>query len=80
MLERLPQALAARRMLGRRGIASVMFLGGELGKPIDQVGTHAWLLAGDVPVTGVAQASRYKAFASYASSADPDGARPGELA
>jgi hypothetical protein len=46
-----------------------MFFGVELGKPIDRVGTHAWLLAGEVPVTGVRQASRYKAFASYASGA-----------
>jgi hypothetical protein len=65
----LPQALVARRMLGRRGIASVMFFGVERGKPIDQVVTHAWLLAGEVPVTGVRQASRYKTFASYASGA-----------
>jgi hypothetical protein len=63
----LPQALVARRMLRRRGIASVMFFGVELDKPIAQVGTHAWLLAGEVPVTGVGQASRYKAFASYVS-------------
>lgn len=62
----LPQALVARRMLSRRGIGSVMFFGVERGKPIERLGTHAWLLAGDVPVTGCRQASRYTAFASYA--------------
>lgn len=65
----LPQALVARRMLRRRGIASVMFLGIERGKPVDELGTHAWLVAGDVPVTGVRQAPRYKAFACYARTA-----------
>ena len=64
----LPQALVARHMLRRRGIASVMFLGVERDKPLDEVGTHAWLVAGDVPVAGVPQAARYKAFASYAGS------------
>jgi hypothetical protein len=47
----LPQAMAARRMLKRRHIASVMHFGAAKGsdKPID---THAWLDAAGVKVTG----------------------------
>lgn len=48
----LPQALAARRMLKRRGIASVIHFGarrGDAAKPID---AHAWLDAVGVKVTG----------------------------
>ena len=61
----LPQAIVGRRMLRRRGIASVMFFGVETAKPLAEAGTHAWLIAGDVPVTGCRQAVRYKVFASY---------------
>ncbi len=47
----LPQAMAARRMLERRQIPSVMHFGAAKGseKPID---THAWLDAAGVRVTG----------------------------
>ncbi len=47
----LPQAMAARRMLKRRQIDSVMHFGAAKGseKPID---THAWLDAAGVKVTG----------------------------
>jgi hypothetical protein len=47
----LPQAMAARAMLERRGIASVMHFGAGFGKvkPID---AHAWLDAAGMPVTG----------------------------
>ena len=47
----LPQAMAARRMLERRQIDSVMHFGAAKGttKPID---THAWLDAAGVRVTG----------------------------
>ena len=47
----LAQALAARRMLGRRGIGSILHLGlrkGERGR----LEAHAWLRCGDLPVTG----------------------------
>jgi hypothetical protein len=47
----LAQALAARRMLGRRGIGSTLHLGvrkGERGR----LEAHAWLRCGDLPVTG----------------------------
>lgn len=47
----LPQAMAARRMLARRSIPSVMHFGAAKGqdKPID---AHAWLDAAGVKVTG----------------------------
>jgi hypothetical protein len=47
----LPQAMAARRMLERRTIPSVMHFGAAKGqdKPID---AHAWLDAAGVKVTG----------------------------
>ncbi|QKG72459.1 lasso peptide biosynthesis B2 protein [Erythrobacter mangrovi] len=54
----LPQALAARRMLERRGIASSLFLGAERdadGKPR----FHAWLKVGPEWVTGLCDESRY---------------------
>ncbi len=47
----LPQAMAARVMLKRRGVASVMHFGAAKGeeKPLD---AHAWLDAAGVEVTG----------------------------
>jgi hypothetical protein len=47
----LPQAMAAKTMLERRGIVSVMHFGAGFGKvkPID---AHAWLDAAGLPVTG----------------------------
>jgi transglutaminase superfamily protein len=47
----LPQAVAARVMLKRRGVASVLHFGAAQGKakPID---AHAWLDAASVEVTG----------------------------
>jgi len=54
----LPQAMAARRMLKRRHIASVMHFGAAKGteKPID---THAWLDAAGVKVTGYPVANSF---------------------
>ena len=62
----LPQALVGRRMLRNRGIPNVMYFGVEKGKPVSEVGTHAWVVAGPVNVTGFPQAARYTKFASYA--------------
>ena len=61
----LPQAMVARRMLRRRGIASVMFFGVEDGTDAAAAGTHAWITAGPVPVAGFPQRARYHAFAAY---------------
>lgn len=61
----LPQALVGRRLLQNRGIRSVMYFGVEQGKPLKEVGTHAWLVSGPVKVTGFPLALRYRKFASY---------------
>lgn len=47
----LPQAMAAKAMLRRRGIASVLYVGMRKGeeKPYE---AHAWLKVGDRAVTG----------------------------
>ena len=54
----LPQALAARRMLERRGIESSLFIGAER----DEQGKahfHAWLKVGSEWVTGLCDEDRY---------------------
>jgi hypothetical protein len=54
----LPQAMAARVMLKRRGVASVMHFGAAKGqtKPLD---AHAWLDAAGVEVTGYPVAENF---------------------
>lgn len=54
----LPQAMAARIMLKRRGIGSVLHFGAAIGsqKPID---AHAWLDAAGVKVTGYPVAEKF---------------------
>lgn len=47
----LPQAMAAKTMLARRGIASVLFLGLRRGREA-RVQAHAWLCSGRLYVTG----------------------------
>jgi hypothetical protein len=47
----LPQAIAAKAMLGRRHIANVMHFG-VIKKPDEPFAAHAWLNAGPVEVTG----------------------------
>jgi len=60
----LPQAMAARVMLRRRGVASVMRFGAGRGeeKPLD---AHAWLDAAGVEVTGYPVASRFAEIACF---------------
>ena len=54
----LPQALAARRMLARRGIESTLFIGAERdGK--GKAHFHAWLKVGSEWVTGLCDEDRY---------------------
>ena len=55
----LPQAMAARVMLKRRGVASVMHFGAARGqeKPLD---AHAWLDAAGVEVTGYPVAKQFR--------------------
>ena len=54
----LPQALAARWMLERRGIASRLFVGTQRGED-GQWLFHAWLKVGEEWVTGLCDESRY---------------------
>jgi hypothetical protein len=60
----LPQAMAARVMLKRRGVASVMHFGATRGedKPID---AHAWLDAAGVEVTGYPVAANLAEIACF---------------
>jgi hypothetical protein len=60
----LPQAMAARRMLKRRGVASVMHFGAAKGqvKPLD---AHAWLDAAGVEVTGYPVEERLAEIACF---------------
>ena len=54
----LPQALAARWMLQRRGIGASLFIGTQ----VDETGRprfHAWLKVGEEWVTGLCDESRY---------------------
>ena len=60
----LPQAMAARVMLKRRGIDSVLHFGARIGldKPID---AHAWLDAAGVEVTGYPVANTFAEIACF---------------
>lgn len=48
----LPQAMAARWVLARRGIASHIMIGSRRDDDHRAVRLHAWLMAGDIVVTG----------------------------
>jgi hypothetical protein len=60
----LPQAMAARAMLERRGVKSVMHFGAAKGmdKPLD---AHAWLDAAGVEVTGYPVAANFAEIACF---------------
>jgi hypothetical protein len=60
----LPQAMAARAMLKRRGVQSVMHFGAAKGsdKPLD---AHAWLDAAGVEVTGYPVAENFAEIACF---------------
>ncbi len=60
----LPQAIAAKFMLRRRGFASTLYLGVSR----DDMGfkAHAWIRAGDVIVTGYQDMQRYTVVSSFA--------------
>jgi len=60
----LPQAMAARVMLRRRGVRSVMHFGAAKGteKPLD---AHAWLDAAGVQVTGYPVAEGFAEIACF---------------
>jgi hypothetical protein len=60
----LPQAMAAKIMLKRRGVSSVLHFGAKMGrdKPID---AHAWLDAAGVEVTGYPVAKTFAEIARF---------------
>jgi len=68
----LPQAMAARRMLARRSIPSVMHFGAAKGqeKPID---AHAWLDAAGVKVTGYPVANGFVEMGCFVGAPAADG-------
>ena len=63
----LPQALAARRMLRARGLASTLYFGAarDVAQP-GAVTSHAWLRVGDKIVTGEREAPWYVVVAKFA--------------
>lgn len=60
----LPQAMAGRWMLQRRGISCTLYLG--VAKGTDGMAAHAWLRAGDVIVTGRGGMRRFTVVSSFA--------------
>ena len=63
----LPQAMAGRWMLARRGIPSELHIGARMpgkdeaaGRPFN---LHAWLVCGDLCLTGAHERHRFAAFA-----------------
>lgn len=66
----LAQAMAARWMLDRRGVPNILHLGArpssEENMPID---LHAWLVCGDLCVTGVRERDSFEAFGRRPSAA-----------
>lgn len=61
----LPQAVAAQRMLARRGIPATLYLGVALGKRHPMT-AHAWLRAGRVVVTGNRERAGHAVVATFA--------------
>ncbi|MCB2065903.1 MAG: lasso peptide biosynthesis B2 protein [Erythrobacter sp.] len=57
-----PQALTARWMLARRGIATRIRIGTRRDPAQDGLQFHAWLMAGDLVVTGGQDIETYSAF------------------
>ncbi len=72
----LPQALAAWRMLRRRGLPTTLYFGVAT-DPQDgsKLLTHAWLRAGDKIVTGEHRAGQYVGVANFADDHSPRLAR-----
>ena len=60
----LPQAMAARIMLRRRGVASVLHFGAAKGRA-RRIDAHAWLDAAGVEVTGYPVAAQFAEIACF---------------
>lgn len=59
----LPQAIAAKLMLRRRGVSSTLYLGVQRGPSMV---AHAWVRVGDVVVTGDDGRERYTVVSTFA--------------
>lgn len=63
----LPQAIAAKWMLRRRGLPSTLYLGVTPDKKSPELlSAHAWLRVGDKVVTGEREAARHQVLATFA--------------
>ncbi len=70
----LPQALAAKWMLQRRGLPSTLYFGVALeGANRADLLAHAWVRAGDKILTGEAEAARHVVVARFAGNAPKPG-------
>ncbi len=58
----LPRAMAARAMLGRRGIATQLHYGARRSAAGEPLQFHAWLCCGDRIVTGAAERQAFAVF------------------
>ncbi|NNC73524.1 MAG: lasso peptide biosynthesis B2 protein [Sphingomonadaceae bacterium] len=58
----LPQAIAAKLMLRRRRIASQIHVGARSGTGSKAIDLHAWLMIGELCVTGDDERTQFKAF------------------
>ena len=61
----LPQALAARAMLQRRGIPSTLYFGMRLEGADRAMQAHAWVTTGSTSVVGVPAAGEFTVLARY---------------
>jgi len=61
----LPQALAARIMLRRRGISSTFYFGMRLEEGTRNMRAHAWVMAGTIDVVGGQGADQFTVLARY---------------
>ena len=64
----LPQAMACRWMLLRRGLASKVFLGTKKDDETNDTAFHAWIMHGDLCLTGQHEKDSYMIFSKQPSS------------
>jgi len=62
----LPQAMAARWMLTRRNISTQLFIGARRDRDTKESQFHAWLMHGQVCVTGQRERKEFQAFGGLA--------------
>ena len=72
----LPQAMAARWLLARRGISSHVVMGSRRDIVDGALLLHAWLMVGDNIITGASEAEEFTAFRVDAGSQDAQISKP----